>query len=926
MSHRYSFRPLGIDSGGHLSVIALDPTGQKLAAGGDIQGFFVSEDFGDHWRIMNRGIWVDFWHRVAGVLWSTSEDNTIYGAVGDVGTSGGFMASTDGGLTWTRRSLTTLFAGNHTDGTLPSGHPRSTGNVLAQAPNGRLYAATYKDGVYASDDNGSTWSNIGFSGGSHYSRSIVLDPNDPNTLYVALYGEYIWKTTNATAASPSWTQLTNGPINPEELKIIGTYVYAAANTGGVLRSTNGGTDWTSLNGSYLDTTQSKWLSIDGYVNGSDHVVIVGCTDPVEPVSGQGYRSLVKMTITSGGSVSYAELGRDPSTVNLTIPPDNRSWWRTGTGTYKDWPSGQFNTPAYILIDPNNHDRIWVAGSSGVFRSTDGGLTWYMAVNGMALTSNRRLATDTNHPLRLLVGNTDWTAIEVTDGYGKNGTTSMTHAPSSAGVAYDVAIDPTDSTAFIAVGDRDNNEEGAVYSLPYGSSTWTNEGLENTDTLTPTVTDTFTRSTTDGWGSADTTQAWTVVNGPASNLATNGSQGTMQLAASTASRSIFLLSTSILDCSGTFDVSWDRAAAGGGHFASLYVRSDGTTNGGYAFRLDESTAGALNYRIHRVVTTATQIGSTASISGYTATSTIHVRFRVSGTSPTTLNMKAWIGDTEPSDWGVTITDSEATLQDAGSVGARAAGTSGYTAAALTRWDNLQIDVITAASPTTEDKRALGLAVGRDASNNRVLLAAVQENGLWRKVGGGDWSRVSTTICGGSQTSRATWFAWAQGSQYVYVFDRASGIYRSGDYGATWTQLWNITSDVGRTGFIALNPAAANELWVSTEDDLYKLSNANSGTVGSGLTATTISGVDRPSALAIDASGTVFCISLPDGSNSSRLMRSADGGSNWQDVSDQSFKAMTNRPADMTISPTGRIYVASLANGILIGNTIGQQQVS
>lgn len=925
MSHRYSFRPLAIDSGGHLSLVALDPTGQKLMAGGDIQGFFISEDGGDHWRIRNRGIWVDSWHRVASVLWSTTEANTIYAAVGDLGTSGGFLASTDNGNTWTRRSASLFFAGNHAGSPLPDGHPRSTGTLLAQG-GGKLYAGSYSQGVFSSSDNGNTWTNIGFSGGTHYVRGIALDPSNADVLYVALYGERIWKTSNAGAASPSWTELTNAPLNPEEVRIIGGTVYAACNTAGVWRSTDGGSSWDDLSGNYLDTTTSKWMSLDGYVSGTDHVVIAGCADPVEPVAGQGYRALVKLTISSGGAVSYAELGRDPSTVSLTIAPDNRSWWRDASTSYKDWLSGRFYNPSCVLIDPNNTDRIWVGGSNGVFRSLDGGATWQLAVNGMPLSANRRVSLDPNHPLRVLVGNTDWTLLEATDGYGADGSTADGWAPSSAGVGYDVAVDPTDSTVFLAVGDRDSNIEGAVFSQTYGSSTWTNEGLEEDEQLTTTVTDTFTRSATDGWGTADSGQVWTVVSGPAANLSVNGSQGLMQLAASSASRSIFLQTTSILDCTGTFDVSFDRAATGtGGHFAAFHVRTDGTTSSSYAFRIDENVAGTANIRIHRIVSTATQIGSTADITGYTPTAVIHVRYRISGTSPTTLNMKAWVGTTEPTDWMVTISDSEATLQDAGSIALRAGGTTGYTAAAICQFDNLQVDTIGTLPVNTGGKRPLGLAVGRDGSSNRVLLAAVQESGLWRKVSG-TWTRVDATICAGTQSSRAAWFAWEQGSQYVYVFDRASGIYRSDDYGATWTLIWNVTSDVGRTGFMRLNPAASNELWVSTETALYRLAGANTGTVGAGITATTLSGVSRPSAIAFTPDGVVFCVSLPDSSNPTRLLRSADNGTTWQDVSDESFKAMANRPADIAVTPTGRIYFASLCDGILIGNNIGQQQIT
>jgi hypothetical protein len=47
-----------------------------------------------------------------------------------------------------------------------------------------------------------------------------------------------------------------------------------------------------------------------------------------------------------------------------------------------------------------------------------------------------------------------------------------------------------------------------------------------------------------------------------------------------------------------------------------------------------------------------------------------RAQVTGTSPTTIRVKAWAdGQAEPADWNFTATNSQATLQGAGSVGLR-----------------------------------------------------------------------------------------------------------------------------------------------------------------------------------------------------------------------------------------------------------------
>ncbi|EDK72599.1 glycosyl hydrolase, BNR repeat-containing protein [candidate division TM7 genomosp. GTL1] len=171
----------------------------------------------------------------------------------------------------------------------------------------------------------------------------------------------------------------------------------------------------------------------------------------------------------------------------------------------------------------------------------------------------------------------------------------------------------------------------------------------------------------------------------------------------------------------------------------------------------------------------------------------------------------------------------------------------------------------------------------------------------------------------------WFVWQSGSEYIYALDKASGVYRSNDYGANWTQIWATTTDVGKTGFIAQNPNVPTELWVSKSDGLYKLSNVQSGTVGSGITSAQITGVTTPGALVVTSDGTLYCIDLPTASAPVKLMRSTDGGVSWQDVSDEAFKAMATRPAQLAVNQNGRLYVSTLQNGSLIGYNLSPQMV-
>jgi hypothetical protein len=681
---------------------ALNTTTGVIVAGGDIEGFFLTQDYGDHWRIVNNGIYQQYWHQCACIVWSVTESNTLYAGVGNAGASGGFLVSTNGGWSWSLRSATPQFAGNHAASPLPSGgQPRSTGNLIAQG-GGNIFVATYSQGVYISGDNGNTWTNIGLSGGSYYARSLAIDPASSSTLYVAMYNSNIWKTTNATAATPTWTQLTGAPSIVEELKIVGTYLYAACGTSGIYRSTDGGTTWTSLNGSFINTTQSQWLSIDGYVSGSSHVIIVGCYNGVKPGSG-GYRNIAQLTINSVGAVTYTDLSTTIANISLSIPPEGRSFWEsTNDSGYQNWLGGSSYTAGYVLIDPTDTNRIFVTGDEGMFRSYDGGNTWQIAVNGMALMDARGIVVDPANSSRVFFGSSDWTSFLISDGIGYDASTVSLEAPGTGTEGYAVAIDPVDSTLYLAMGERSTNAEGQVWHLPSGSTTWVNDSVP-----------------------------------------------------------------------------------GGGNVP------------------------------------------------------------------------------------------------------------------------------------------IGIAVGRDASNNRYVLAAVWSSGLYR-LSGDTWTQVSSTIAADTQNTEFLPFTALAGSQYVYAMDRHSGVYRSTDYGVTWTLIYGFNSDTATTGYLAINPAVANELWVSTKTGLYKISGANSGTVGSGLTATSITAMTTPGAIKITSTGTIFCISIPTLTSSTTLMRSIDGGTTWESVGDAALAGSASRPNSLEVGANGHVYVGTLGNGVSVGYNIGQSQ--
>jgi PKD repeat protein len=217
-------------------------------------------------------------------------------------------------------------------------------------------------------------------------------------------------------------------------------------------------------------------------------------------------------------------------------------------------------------------------------------------------------------------------------------------------------------------------------------------------------DTFTRTVANGLGSADIGGAWTISGGTAASYAVNGSTGRVTLGARAAGRSMFLSSVARANAMMLTDISFDKAATGGGIYASAIGRRVGT--GEYRATVRAQANGTVQaLLVRRIGTTETNLAVAATVPGLThvAGQTYTVRFEVTGVNPTQLRMKVWLaGTAEPGAWLLSATDSTAAMQAAGSVGINTyLSGSATNAPVVTSIDNLTVvdPTVGAAAPPT-----------------------------------------------------------------------------------------------------------------------------------------------------------------------------------------------------------------------------------
>jgi len=199
-------------------------------------------------------------------------------------------------------------------------------------------------------------------------------------------------------------------------------------------------------------------------------------------------------------------------------------------------------------------------------------------------------------------------------------------------------------------------------------------------------DTYTRTVTSGWGTADKGGSWT---GGSTTASVGSGSGRVSLGAG--ATATMRLSTVSSPDSDVRDRVWlESMPTGGGAYLSTIVR--GTAGGDYRTKVRVTSTGALQVQLFKVVgATEAALTAAATVSGltYTAGAPLVIRAQATGTAPTTLRVKVWLdGQTEPAAWQQTVTDTTDGLQAAGNVGLVTYLSASATAPLVARYDDLR----------------------------------------------------------------------------------------------------------------------------------------------------------------------------------------------------------------------------------------------
>lgn len=373
--------------GGRMLCLAFHPTNPDI--------IFAGAASGGLWKTTTQGVGINAWEYietgfpvlgVASIAIDPNDANTIFIGTGEVYGSGlaqpgtenrltrgsygiGILKSSDGGITW---SHSLVFNQDEIKG---------ISDIAINPQNSSIVMAAATDGVYRSDNSGSSWSLV-------LNRpdciDLEIDPNNTDNVYVSqgnlntnlLPGANgIFKSTNggitfSQLTDPGnlvsiWSGNAKLEIDPTNSNIIYASIYDAQSTNstsnaGLYKSLNGGTNWSNINNQNIALFQG-WYSHDIAVNPNNTTEIIS-------VGIDAWKS------TNSGTLFT-----------------KRSDWMA-------WPFGEIpiDTPEggddYIHGDihavyyhPLVANKVFFATDGGVFSSSDGGETFVTHNGGLQTT-------------------------------------------------------------------------------------------------------------------------------------------------------------------------------------------------------------------------------------------------------------------------------------------------------------------------------------------------------------------------------------------------------------------------------------------------------------------------------------------------------------------------------------------------------------
>ena len=461
----------GVNQGRNIRRLILDSTNTNVLIAASTNGIYRTEDAGVTWQSVQPGNFTD-------VEFKPFSHDTIY-ATTSSSSLPPLYVSHDNGQSWTP-SVSGM-------DTSPMG--RSKVAVSSASPNVVYVLATNStssyQGLYRSEDAGANW---------------TLMSNSPNVLGYDEFG--------ADEDGQGWysMELAVSPLDANEVRVGGINTWI---------SNNGGTNffieahWTGANGRYIHADQHRaeyhpitnqfYAGCDGglyrrsyYFDGYEIVtsgmsitqfyrLSSATTDPTILLAGAQdngtfrWKNNIWQAVFGGDGMETMIHPEDPFIMYCTIQRGELHKSVDGGSNFGDDiapTSGAWVTP--FMMEPGRPDVLYAASGSKVYRSDDGGSTWFdFSPNLTSVNSSQLITLDVAHSNTEYVVAGSNRTIRITKDLGGTWENILTGLPSNS-MTY-VAFDPlNENTIWVTFSGYSDGKK--VYRSQDAGETWENMSM------------------------------------------------------------------------------------------------------------------------------------------------------------------------------------------------------------------------------------------------------------------------------------------------------------------------------------------------------------------------------------------------------------------------------------------------------------------
>jgi len=363
--------------------------------------------------------------RVIDLAVNPNDNSIIYAAVA----CGGIWKTTNSGIKWTP-----IFDNypSFSIGCLQLDPCNPNVIWAGSGENNSQRSVSWGDGIYRSIDGGKSWTNMGLKKSEHIGK-IVINPKDPNMVYVAAQGPLwgpggdrgLYKTTDG---GKTWEQslkisentgVSDIVMDPRDPNVLYAssyqrrrHVWTLINggpEGAIYKTVDGGKTWDKLTsglpGGYVGR-------IGLAIAPSKPDIVYALIEAAEDAGGffkttdRGASWSKVYNYQAGSAQYYQELFCDPIDPDKVFSVDTYTkYTEDGGKTWKNLGLKERHVDDHALwIDPKNTRHLFIGGDGGIYETFDHGETWRFFEN-LPITQFYRVAVDNTYPFYYVYGGT-----------------------------------------------------------------------------------------------------------------------------------------------------------------------------------------------------------------------------------------------------------------------------------------------------------------------------------------------------------------------------------------------------------------------------------------------------------------------------------------------------------------------------------------